>query len=156
MNIIVSPHCDDELIGCYEVLAKQEPTIIVYTDVETLAKRREEALTLKDHFTVTAQFFHKSIPQSFIDNKESVFYFPDPIYETHPMHRKYGAIGEEMARSGKEVIFYSVNMQAPYIHELVIPEDKKELMDQIYPSQKDLWSMDNRYFLFEGRCKWMF
>jgi hypothetical protein len=47
-------------------------------------------------------------------------------------------------------------MNAPYIHEVNLPDDKKYLLDQVYPDQKDLWKYDYKYFLFEGYCKWVF
>lgn len=165
--IIIAPHPDDELIGCWEILKKKEKSpIIIYTE-EMNEIRKEETLSFKKHFTVKAQLFLKSIPPMFL-KKENTFYFPDPIYETHPAHRTQGSIGESLARSGLDVIFYSTNMLAPYIHEITIPlkevfaqknrtiNPKEEILNTIYPSQKDLWKHEKKYILFEGRCKWIF
>ena len=81
---------------------------------------------------------------------------PDPVYELHPLHRQWGMVGETMARVGFDVIFYSTNMNAPYIHELAVADDKKELLNKVYPDQKSLWEYDHKYFLFEGYNKWIF
>jgi hypothetical protein len=58
-------------------------------------------------------------------------------------------------RAGADVIFYNTIMNAPYIHEIKDPEDKKNCLNIIYPSQKSLWETDYKYFLYEGRVKWL-
>ena len=100
--VIVAPHPDDEVIGCYETLVKEKP-IIIY-DGDTIPGRREETQKLRDHTDVKLQLFQKSVPTTFI-NKDTRLYFPDPIYEVHPLHRYWGSIGESIARQGFEVIF---------------------------------------------------
>ena len=63
-HIIIAPHPDDEVIGCGEVLMKNEKTVIVYTDVDVPNERKEEALKLKEHFkNIKAQMFLKSVPK---------------------------------------------------------------------------------------------
>jgi len=153
--IIVAPHPDDEIIGCYSVLknSKQKP-IIIYPE-ELDETRKEETLGIKKVFNLKAQLYTRQVPQTLMV-KENIFYFPDPIHETHPAHRIQGAIGETFARSGLNVMFYTTNMQAPYIHEVENPEEKKEALNECYPSQADLWKYDHKYFLFEGYCKWFF
>jgi len=152
-HVIIAPHPDDEIIGTYSILVKHRP-IILYTELIDEA-RKEETLNLKNNFDIKAQLYLRQIPGMLMKN-ENIFYFPDPIYETHPAHRLMGAVGETFARSGYNVIFYTTNMLAPYIHEVKNPEDKETALTECYPSQKDLWRYDARYYLFEGRCKWMF
>jgi len=154
--IIVAPHPDDEIIGVYEELKKKENKITVIYDSETEAKRREEALKLKEHFdNVRNQLFQTTIPQPFIQ-KGNIFYLPDPYFETHPDHRRWGFSGEQMARAGFDVVFYSTIMNTPYIHKVTNPDKKREALEKVYPSQKSLWEYNYIYFLFEGRCKWIF
>lgn len=152
-TIIVAPHGDDEIIGCYEVIKKTK-CIIIYTE-DTDIKRREE-ITKAQRFTNSkAVLFNRSIPGQFL-KKENKMYFPHPIYELHPGHRMQGAIGESLVRQGLNVIFYSTNMNAPFIREEKDPDAKRKVLDEAYPSQSDLWKYDHKYFLFCGWTQWQF
>jgi len=158
MNVIVAPHPDDEIIGCYKVLMESKKCMIIY-DGETLIDRREEAMKLKDEFNLYGfgQLFLKSIPSNLM-TPENTFYFPDPIYETHPLHRQWGNLGESLARTKMNVIFYTINKLTPYIQELNSTQitGKEELLNKVYSSQKSLWEYEKKYILFEGYCKWIF
>ena len=154
--IIVAPHPGDEIIGCYSILKNKDISpVIIYTE-NISNERREEALKLKNYITnIKVQLFQKSIPGHLL-SPQNTYYFPDPTYEFHPAHRMCGAIGENFMREMRyNVIFYNVNMQAPYIFEVRDKEDKKKLLNEVYPSQKDLWESDAKYYLFEGYCKWL-
>ena len=156
VEVIISPHPDDEIIGLYERLIKRDnKIIIVYTEnIDEI--RKKECLSLKNYLdNISAQFFNASIPPSLL-NPKNIFYFPDHIYENHPAHRIQGQKGEELARKGLTVIFYSTNMKSPYIHEVKDFKGKRHLLEKVYPSQKSLWKNDHRYFLFEGKCSWIF
>jgi len=155
--IIVAPHPDDEIIGCYKYLTSTDiyakKGIIYSGDLSN--ERKETSLKLKNHVHVDMQLFQNHVPQTFIDPKNH-FLFPDPYFEVHPHHRSWGFQGETLARNGYNVIFYSVNMNAPYIYEVPKPDEKKKLLDKVYPDQKEMWRYDHKYFLFEGYNKWIF
>ena len=87
--------------------------------VEMCQMLKAENTKLKNHIeTIQVQIFQKNIPSMFL-NPKNLFYFPDPHFEFHPDHRKWGAYGEDLLRQGfKNVIFYNINMQAPYMHEV--------------------------------------
>ena len=154
-TIIIAPHADDEIIGCFEILNRGKCSI-VYTE-RCSSERRDEVMNLKAHCeNVKMQFFLSQVPQPLM-HPDNTFYFPDPIYEFHPAHRKQGHLGEQMLRDGYNVIFYSIQMNAPYIHELSqeIIKEKVLLLDTVYSSQMELWNNDAKYYLFEGRNKWI-
>lgn len=155
--VIIAPHPDDELIGCFEIINKEEnKIIIIYTEVVE-KNRRDEALKLKEYFpkSIQAQLFGQEIPSELL-HLNNTFLFPDPIYETHPAHRIWGSYGEKLLRYDNfDVVFYNTNMIAPYIHEVRTPEKKEYSLDEVYLSQKSLWYTQKKYVIFEGRVKWM-
>ncbi len=154
-TVIIAPHADDELIGCYEILADEDiRPVIIYTDEDMSKERQKEVKGIREHFTIKGQMFCTSIPPQFL-NPTNTFYFPGPD-EIHPAHRTQATIGEALARQGLNVIFYSTNMNVSWIKEETFPNRKKEMLDKIYPSQSDLWKYDHKYFLFRGFNKWLF
>jgi hypothetical protein len=151
--VIVSPHPDDEIIGCFEVVSNYK-TFILY-DESTTQFRLNEAMNLKDKFDIFAAVASNIVPPMWLEMKNLVLFFPDPVYETHPLHRQWGYVGEQMAREGRNVIFYNTIMNAPYIHEVPNFEEKKDAL-RVFKSQQNMWSFDHRYFLFEGYNSWKF
>ena len=152
-HVIVAPHPDDEIIGNFDVIKNKKPCIIYMGDIDN--KRRQEALNLKKYTDIGVQLFLNSVPNDFI-NKETILYFPDPYFETHYFHRAVGLMGEQIARQGFNVIFYNITMTAPYMKEVKDWEEKRDLLNKVYPSQKSLWEYEHKYFMFEGKCKWIF
>lgn len=149
--IIIAPHADDEIIGCHEVLHLRSEDRHI-TVMLSNPKEFEEAYASSLFFGFDRELF--SINSLWMSDE--VLYFPDPVYEIHPEHRRLGAIGVELLRKGgKNVVFYSTNMLTPYIHETVEPSIKRKDLDNLYPNKSDLWKYDHKYFLFEGYNKWI-
>ena len=156
-HYIIAPHCDDEIIGCFEIINDISNNVIVMYSGDVEQSRRQEALKLQEHFpNVRVQLFQNSISPPMLSNPNITFYFPNPVTEIHPSHRVWGFVGEGMAREGKNVIFYTTIMNTPYIHEVECPDKKEDMLNKIYPSQKSLWEYEKKFILFEGRCKWLF
>ena len=154
ISIIIAPHADDEVIGCFEILESGKPIIILYTD-DIDHERKKECLELRKAYeNIKAQLFLRTIPQNFLDTKNT-YYFPCPS-DTHPLHREQSFIGEQLARNGFDVIFYSTEMNVDYKYECRNPVRKKEIMDGYYSRQSDLWKYDHKYFLFSGYMKYVF
>lgn len=148
--VIIAPHGDDELIGCYELFERGLVKSVLYQD----PRDKEEAIHLADAFDIDV-FLFEDFNFTHKGSYGEIYLFPDPTYEIHPQHRILGHLGEELLRGGREVIFYSTNMLTPYIHEVQIPEKKKQLLDTFYPRKANLWEFDHKYYLFEGYTKWI-
>jgi hypothetical protein len=145
-HIIVAPHPDDEIIGCYSILMKHD-VLVLYANLD--------AVMLAPEFL---KFHYKQCKESLFEgyiNRGVRFYFPDPYFETHHEHRRWGAFGEHLLRTGEDVVFYSVNMQAPYVHDCPNVAHKSYCLNRVYSDKNDLWKYDHKYFLFEGYCKWI-
>lgn len=154
--VIIAPHGDDEVIGCFDVLEKYNENnkiAIVYgPDMEN--HRKEELLKLKEYYSCL-QLIQNIVPQHLVQ-MENKFYFPNPTDEMHPDHRKWAQVGEGLARNGLDVTFYTIQMNVPYIYKVENPDKKLEVLNYVYPSQNELWNNDKKYILFEGYCKWVF
>ena len=158
MNVIVAPHLDDECIGAGGLITKKETVAIFLENKgsydENLEERIRDATKITEiYLGVDLINIPHIIEGSF--SKRDTFLFPDPIFEYHPEHRLCGNVGLDLFHKGYKVIFYSINMMAPYIHEVEDPKEKRSLLDELYPYKCDLWHNDNKYFLFEGYCKYL-
>lgn len=150
--VIIAPHCDDEIIGAYDILTTKKP-IIIY-DANVSLERRNEAVTLKEYVDIKGQTFHKDIPSIFLN--ECQIFAPDPFFEINPSHRRWGFLAEQAARRGADVTFYNTIMNAPYIRESKTPNHKETLLNKVYPSQETLWKYEKKYVIYEGYVKWIF
>lgn len=159
--IIFAPHVDDEVIGCWSFMNDTGAKIFVFYTGETSKKRMQEA---KDF----SEFMGKNYDSIFISPKEiegmlskiesvvsTLVLAPDPHWENHPAHKYLGSLVADMCRRyGMRFGTYSTDMNVPYLRELQKPEEKKQMLDFCFPSQKSLWEYDHKYFLFEGICEW--
>jgi hypothetical protein len=155
-TVIIAPHCDDEIIGAWEIIKNAPSNVFIIYDPSNEESRKQDALKLKSEFPqIKAQLFLNEIPPNLL-NRNNTFYFPDPINEIHPLHRKRGFQGEQLLRENKlDVIFYSIIMNVPWMHECEDPTAKKKLLNKIYSSERSLWDCDAKYYLFEARYKWI-
>jgi len=172
-NVIVAPHADDELIGCFELLNSDEDCTVALPDTTPENRVSETKSVLyavgKEgahknvckvvNFTRNIEIFCKA--QGDNDNsinKQTICWFPDPRFERHPEHTLLGQIGLELFRttmneSNIVVGFYSINMNAPYVYTLpeLLAKRKKELCG-LYDSQTEYFKQHQESWVFEGRC----
>jgi hypothetical protein len=156
--IIVAPHADDEVIGCFSVLHRKKPNTkitLLYPDGRSVG----ESFPVCAKFGIESFSFDGSITallEHIKTTENPIVYFPDPTYELHPLHKSLGNIGAILFQQGDRVIFYSTNMNAPYIYELneTDRDAKLELLNEAYFQKHSLWEYDHRYFLFEGYNEW--
>jgi hypothetical protein len=156
-SIIFAPHPDDELIGCFELFEKGKVDSVVYDGRGLLPVRQTEARNFcrMHNCNIILQTSDLN-PSMFLDTTKENFdlYFPDPLYEHHPLHREWGNFGVHLLYRGYRVVFYNTTMAAPYLHEVKKAKDKLKSLNVFYPSQKLMWEYERKYCLFEGYCRW--
>lgn len=138
-NLIVAPHIDDELIGCYSVLEKEGHKTDVLYLYDLSPERKAEA----EH---GSQILGFGILNFFPRTKDtySKIYVPSR-HDWHAQHKE-----AYLSYRTKATHFYSVDMVGGKPLSTEDQERKKYLLDTIYPSQKALWERDHKYFLFES------
>lgn len=157
--LIIAPHGDDEIIGCYNLL-RQHPNDI------TIAYAAEEdgCDRTHDYFRIASRpiYLERSI-QPVLDGPLSLIkpiwvVAPDPYFEIHPEHRYWGMQAETLCRENvvQGCLFYSTIMRTPYIYQVYDPHKKRDALDFCYTEKAQLWEYDHRYWLFEGMCQWHF
>lgn len=158
VNVILAPHPDDEVIGCFSVLndvsKKNDIDYVVYffrgSDV-----RRDEAIKSSKHFKFISIFV---TPSTMLDNEVlyelyendriDTLYIPS-IKDMHPLHQQVNKLSNVM--NAKKKIYYTTDKNIDY---KVLGRRrvgmKRDILNKIYKSQRKLWEHDEKYILFEG------
>ena len=152
MNIIIAPHVDDEVIGCYELLAANSIDKVIYiTDFgEVTGPRKLEALKCAVRFKFKAIFCTLAdIDQHLVPNCN--VYVPS-IKDLHPHHKLVNLFVHRLpCRSKLYMKFYSVEMNfAPRLLDENVREAKLDALTTLFPSQAALFNSDAKYWLFES------
>ena len=140
--LVIAPHPDDELIGCYSLLQSRGSQVDVTFAFSTSELRYNEAKKC------AGLFGHTLIDYSQVNDRldsYSEIYVPS-LRDTHPEHKAVNLMFRCRASH-----FYSVDMVAP---KAVLPEAdqrrKRDALNECYPSQRLLWDRDAGYYLFES------
>jgi len=150
--IIIAPHADDEIIGCYEVLLTKRVGHVCFPTQKAI----EEAQTSASLFGFVPMRIEDLPKMVTPGDARYTFFAPDHNHDYHPEHRRLGQWAEfQLVRNGFDTYLYNVRMNAPYIREVKSPEDKQRALNTAYPDKADLWAYDHRFFLFEGQVKWV-
>ena len=150
MNIIISPHPDDELIGCCSLIRKGLIEQVIYIDPPPERLAQAQVVGKELGFAVDTLNFGDL--QLYLTNmvlgEEAIVWVPDSL-DNHPLHRAVNSIAR---MSGCRLGYYSTDMTASFIRELSIKEQEEKLamLNMYYPDQKSLWKSNWKYFLFEG------
>lgn len=140
-TLIIAPHADDELIGCYSVLkqAKEHATTVLYLNELTDERVRETQL-LANAMGFIPQYRSMDRP---VPGFYDTVYVPS-IRDWHKDHKEANRMWRELATH-----FYSVDMQHGVYLGDTAAQAKHVLLDTFYPSQKQLWEGNAKYYLFE-------
>jgi hypothetical protein len=149
--IVVAPHPDDELIGCFSLLHKREATEVWYVFDHSIdnRSRMREALRCADTFNFKPIFLDGI--QDLLEYAEKLtqkrLVIPS-IHDSHPQHRLVNQICRKYA-----CMFYSVDLEYAKGKKVLEPFqalEKKLYLDDIYSGQKSLWGANASYYLFEN------
>jgi LmbE family N-acetylglucosaminyl deacetylase len=147
-TLILAPHVDDELIGCYQVLedyrhGPKENDLDVIWLYETTEERLTEGHRLAEYFGFTgAAVFSAQVPELIYRGKYDKIYVP-ARQDWHIDHKMTNQLFREFATH-----FYSVDMVMGIPLSEKASNDKRVLLDTFYPSQAKLWEYDAKYYLF--------
>jgi hypothetical protein len=146
--VVLAPHCDDEVIGCWSLLASSQVTDVCYF-YELTEVRKNEALKVAAKFGFTAHFLNAGEPLPFVDYESSLLVLPS-IRDTHFQHQ---TINRLYRTAAKNRLFYSVDLDAAKTKRVFAPKDraqKLKALNDFYPSEAALWHNNASYYLFEN------
>lgn len=146
--IILAPHVDDEVIGCFRYLhGRQVERVYYFFEVDEI--RKAEAQRCSEHFDFEARFVsveeaYKEIQESF---GSSVLLLPN----CHDFHADHKTINNTFRTLPNEKNFYSVDMNVE--RDTLYNEyqqEKLQTLNTLFPSQAGLFASDEKYHLFES------
>lgn len=137
--IILAPHPDDEVIGCWSLLqARQVKDVYYFFDCTDA--RKSEAQQVADTFGFTPHF-EEEVPT----NVDGTLVMPS-IHDSHPDHK---AVNRKYRGRTLNRLFYSVDLNEGAKVAVEDSRLKRHCLDNLYASQKALWATDASYYLFE-------
>ncbi len=148
-TFVLAPHLDDEIIGCYSVLPTVDYVLYFHKDyrAKDLAPNYYH-VDLNRHgsdLISQGQVFTQGVGYNVVKSDDTV-YLPSR-YDYHPLHRKVRKFG--LGLPGKKM-FYSVEMNTPWLEEEFDPPGKKLLLTERYPGEVATLSKSDKYFLFKS------
>lgn len=144
--IIFAPHIDDELLGCFTYLKSKSVKKVLYF-FELSKERVEEAKRSADFFGFEPVFLKKITDASKHITEEDLLLVPHKK-DNHPHHQIVNMYSSHLKNKKK---YYSVDMRRNLTS--LTPEDstiKLSYLNEFYPSQKKLWTKNEKYILFES------
>ena len=162
-NIIVAPHPDDELIGCFELLYEKPSTctVIVFEKIldEIISKERiRESQLMGEHLGYNVIVFvdpilFKNIIRNelFWKPNEIILWLPEQNEHYHHSYVTYVLL--DLKRSYEELTlgFYTVKMNTSYTRRSKYGDLKMKYAYTFFPSQKEFFDNNQHVFIFEGR-----
>ena len=129
MKVILAPHLDDEVIGCYSILEQVDKVVYWLKDY-----RMDNPRAKFEHY--------KGFNFEQLTGDDTV-YMPSK-YDYHPLHQKvrYFGLGLPCKK-----MFYSVEMNVPWLEEEKDAKGKKEMFNKMYPMED---MPNDKYWLFKS------
>lgn len=142
-KIVFAPHLDDEVIGCYSIW--DEIDIVVYFTKDYREKIVRDIIFNKKPTQKFPSYIH--IDEFNVDaiHKREMIYLPSK-YDFHPLHKK---VRNKFLTLPSKKMFYSVEMNVPWLEEEKDSEGKLKLLKLLYPGE-DLFINNAKYYLFNS------
>jgi LmbE family N-acetylglucosaminyl deacetylase len=160
-HIILAPHWDDEVIGCFEVLLKEENKCVVgfknyNMPLSTIRLQEADAAAKKLNYDIHVFDDVCDLLKRVFNNTISIkplatIYFPD-LRDNHIHHTLvYSAALIMCEQLVLKKCIYTTRMNTEYTRLCTHPNQKTEIL-KLYKTQFDLLlSTDKKFSLFEGR-----
>ena len=139
--VVFAPHLDDEVIGCYSALPAVDEVVFFTADYRKSLPRMPRIL-----YTDNSDF----------SENLDCFLYPDRYrvlvpsrYDYHPLHKKV-RLWAEQRLPASSLLYYSVEMNVPWLEEEDDPEAKRACLEQWYPQEYQSISKSDKYFLFNS------
>lgn len=137
-NIVLAPHLDDEIIGCYSIWKEIDLVLYVQQDY------RERCIA--DPPFSKPMYRHCSLDEIQGIATTGTLYIPSQ-YDYHPLHREVRARAIGLAC---KKMFYSVEMNVPWLEVEEAPDQKRRLFERTYPGEIPTITKNDKYFLFKS------
>ena len=139
-RIIISPHCDDEVIGCYTVLL-QKVKAVIFLHWNDTRKLEAEAVARKLKFRAIFDYeFWRYI------DKDDTLFIPC-ILDSHPDHKEANLKAKQ---TGCRLVAYTVDKNIPCRKLPSAVRDEKRKVLEIYKSQQKYDEINELYIKYEG------
>lgn len=145
--VVIAPHPDDELIGCFTLFEKGLVEKVIYINSDT--KRGLKAQQLAHKFEFSTEFVNlKHFSSNYRFNSKKIYLVP-ALTDIHFLHRVVNIITRLKT---KRIGYYTTEMNTFFTRVLdkKTAERKRKTLDKYYHDQKSLWQYEWKYFLFEG------
>jgi LmbE family N-acetylglucosaminyl deacetylase len=145
---ILAPHVDDEVIGCYRLLAAGEVESVLYF-FELTEERIKEGNACAKRFGFQPIFLNEAHIIDTVGDIRGYTILVPHVADQHPHHRTVNRVSNNYVAT--QLKFYSVDMNVTCD---VLDEEtrraKRDALYELFPSQQPLFNQDSKYFLFES------
>ena len=142
-KIVFAPHLDDEVIGCYSIW--DEIDVVVYFKKDYREKIVRDIISNKTSTQKFPRYIHID-DFIFADlTTTDTVYLPSK-YDFHPLHKE---VRNKFLILPCKKMFYSVEMNVPWLEEEKDSEGKLKLLKLLYPGE-DLFINNAKYYLFNS------
>ena len=162
-NVIIAPHPDDELIGCFELLYEKPSTctVILFKDIldEIISEERiRESQSLGKHLGYDVIVFDNPISfKNIVKNElpwksnETILWLPE--LNEHYHHSYVTSLLFDLKKTYKELTLglYTVKMNTSYTRKSKYSDLKMKYAYTFFASQKEFFFSNQHVLIFEGR-----